>query len=61
MSEGQPNLYLNMIVDLTVESMSYREMVSVLLTQQRDLQRKFNNCQTAQRELRLRYRTENPS
>ena len=52
MSNGAEAIYLDQIVELSVELLSFRTMVQVLLGQQRDLQKQLKNSQRA-----LKYRT----
>jgi len=44
--------YLDMVVDVTIESLSYRELFLVALEQLTDLQKRFENAQRANRDYR---------
>ena len=48
--------YLDMVVAVTIQSISYREMVQVLLGLLADLQKRLENSQRAQRAMK-EYRT----
>ena len=52
MSNGAEAIYLDQIVELSVELLSFRTMVQVLLGQQRDLQKQLKYSQRT-----LKYRT----
>jgi len=53
-------VYLDQIVELSTQLLSYRTMNQILLEQQRDQARQIEHCQTALRELRARLKFENP-
>ena len=55
------SIYLDQIVELSTQLMSYRTMVQLLLETRRDQEKQLKRCQTAQRELRARYREKGPS
>ena len=48
--------YLDMVVDVTIESRSYRELFQVALEKLADLQKRLENSQRAQRAMK-EYRT----
>ena len=56
MSNGAEAIYLDQIVELSVELLSFRTMVQILLGQQRDLQKQLENSQRARRELQAHSR-----